>query len=162
MSNDKLVCPVCGEPTRVYMGNARKDRLCGKHADMLKSGELELNQFGRFVLSADKSKEISTPSVTTENSSTVCIICGAESSGKDICKACYSEVMNIQKELDKNKKKFDAVSSNSLDSLIRNKLITDSVATSIMNDNALSLSIAKSLRHAAEIISGNEDPYHKH
>jgi hypothetical protein len=31
-----------------------------------------------------------------------------------------------------------------------------------MNDNALSLSIAKSLRHAAEIISGNEDPYHKH
>lgn len=107
MSNDKLVCPVCGEPTRVYMGNARKDRLCGKHADMLKSGELELNQFGRFVLSADKSKETSTPSVTPENSSTVCIICGAESGGKDICKACYSEVMNIQKELDKNKKPWE-------------------------------------------------------
>ena len=72
------------------------------------------------------------------------------------------EVQMIKAELDKNKMKFDAVSSNSLDSLIRNKLITDSVATSIMNDNALSLSIAKSLRHAAEIISGNEDPYHKH
>ena len=72
------------------------------------------------------------------------------------------EVQLIKIELDKNKLKFDAVSSNSLDSLIRNKLITDTVATSIMNDNALSLSIAKSLRHAAEIISGNEDPYHKH
>ena len=34
--NEKLTCPICGEPTRVYMGNARKDRLCGKHADMLK------------------------------------------------------------------------------------------------------------------------------
>ena len=71
------------------------------------------------------------------------------------------EVQLIKNELDKNKLKFDAISSNSLDSLIRNKLITDAVATSIMNDNALSLSVAKSLRHAAEIISGNEDPYHK-
>ena len=39
MENEKLICPICGEPTRVYMGNARKDRLCGKHADMLKAGE---------------------------------------------------------------------------------------------------------------------------
>ncbi len=70
------------------------------------------------------------------------------------------EVRLIKEELDKNKLKFDAVSSNSLDSLIRNKLITDAVATSIMNDNALSLSIAKSLRHAAEIISGHEDQIH--
>ena len=38
--NEKLTCPICGEPTRVYMGNARKDRLCGKHADMLKAGDL--------------------------------------------------------------------------------------------------------------------------
>lgn len=39
---DKLTCPVCGEPTRVYMGNARKDRLCGKHADELKAGNIEI------------------------------------------------------------------------------------------------------------------------
>lgn len=38
---DKLTCPICGEPTRVYMGNARKDRLCGKHADELKAGKIE-------------------------------------------------------------------------------------------------------------------------
>jgi len=40
---EKLVCPICGAPTRVYMGNARKDRLCGKHADELKAGKLVLN-----------------------------------------------------------------------------------------------------------------------
>ena len=39
--SDKLVCPICGAPTRVYMGNARKDRLCGKHADELKAGKIE-------------------------------------------------------------------------------------------------------------------------
>ena len=37
-----LVCPICGAPTRVYMGNARKDRLCGKHADELKAGKIGL------------------------------------------------------------------------------------------------------------------------
>lgn len=30
---EELKCPICGKPTRVYMGNARKDRLCAKHAD---------------------------------------------------------------------------------------------------------------------------------
>lgn len=29
---DELKCPICGNPTRVYMGNARKDGLCAKHA----------------------------------------------------------------------------------------------------------------------------------
>ena len=29
---DELKCPICGQATRVYMENARKDRLCGKHA----------------------------------------------------------------------------------------------------------------------------------
>ncbi len=39
--NNELKCPICGKPTRVYMGNARKDGLCGTHADMLKAGEIE-------------------------------------------------------------------------------------------------------------------------
>ena len=36
--SEELKCPICGQPTRVYMGNARKDRLCAKHADELKAG----------------------------------------------------------------------------------------------------------------------------
>lgn len=35
-----LICPICGERTRVYMGHARNDRLCGKHADQLKAGKI--------------------------------------------------------------------------------------------------------------------------
>lgn len=66
-------------------------------------------------------------------------------------------IRQIKEDLDKTKNKFDAISSNSLDSLIRNKLITDAMATSIMNDNALSRSIAKNLRHAAEILSKSQE-----
>ncbi len=101
--NDRLVCPICGEPTRVYMGNARKDRLCGKHADMLRSGELEVDANGLFVI-PDKNGG-KTAENDTYNSK--CIICGKDSNGKDVCKVCYSEVMNIQKELDKNKKSWE-------------------------------------------------------
>ena len=55
------------------------------------------------------------------------------------------------------KNKFDAISSNSLDSLIRNRQISDSVATSVMNDNATSRSIAKNLRHVTEIMTRTQE-----
>ena len=42
MGNNKLTCPVCGEPTNVYMGKARKDRLCRKHGMLANKGELTL------------------------------------------------------------------------------------------------------------------------
>ena len=48
MKND-LICPICGEPTRIYMGNARKDKLCGKHADMLKAGEINVDSAGTYI-----------------------------------------------------------------------------------------------------------------
>lgn len=86
MSNEKLVCPICGEPTRVYMGNARKDRLCGKHADMLKAGELVLDEKGCFVnpkeTKSESPKEITASDLT-------CIICGEPSNGKHFCIVCY-------------------------------------------------------------------------
>ena len=46
---DEFKCPICGQATRVYMGNARKDRLCAKHADELKSGRIIVNEEGLFV-----------------------------------------------------------------------------------------------------------------
>lgn len=59
----------------------------------------------------------------------------------------------VRASLAKHKNKFDALSSNSLDNLIRSHMISDEVATSIMNDNALSRSISKNLTHIAEIIT---------
>lgn len=86
MGND-LVCPICGEPTRVYMGNARKDRLCAKHADMLKRGELALDEDGKPKLfpSAEEVKQSGSQSELT------CIICGQISNGKHFCYTCYQK-----------------------------------------------------------------------
>ncbi|MBR0234989.1 MAG: hypothetical protein IJQ37_00840 [Clostridia bacterium] len=47
--SEELKCPICGQPTRVYMGNARRDRLCAKHADELKSGRIVINEDGLYV-----------------------------------------------------------------------------------------------------------------
>lgn len=82
---DNLKCPICGEPTRVYMGNARKDRLCGKHADMLKAGELVLDEKGKFVLPKDEEET----GKSTDVSDLTCIICGEPSNGKHFCIKCY-------------------------------------------------------------------------
>lgn len=62
-------------------------------------------------------------------------------------------IEELHEELDVNFKKYDAISSNSLDSLIRYKRITDTLASSIMNDMALCRSIAKDLIRAAQVLS---------
>lgn len=104
MENKELICPICGEPTRVYMGKARKDRLCGKHADMLKNNEIFIDDNGSFV---DNKSKIVLNKKSDKKSIQNCLICGENSDGKDVCKNCYMEIMNTQKELDKNKKKWE-------------------------------------------------------
>lgn len=104
MSNEKLVCPICGEPTRVWCGNARKDRLCGKHADMLKAGEIFVDGHDRFrekstgnILSrkVEDSSAVSTKDTTASDASELtCIICGEPSNGKHFCLRCYRENKN--------------------------------------------------------------------
>ena len=121
MSND-LICPICGEPTRVYMGNARKDRLCGKHADMLKAEEIFLDSYGRWRETATQnvlSQEKATPariayrmqkppqSEPIAESDHMCIICGGPSGKKEVCISCYSDIMHAQNDLDKNKKPWE-------------------------------------------------------
>lgn len=92
MSNENFVCPICGEPTRIYMGNARKDRLCGKHADMLKAGKLVLNGKGRYVKHGAEPKGVIEETPKEEISSDLtCIICGEPSNGKHFCLKCYNK-----------------------------------------------------------------------
>lgn len=85
---EKLICPVCGEPTRVYMGNARKDRLCGKHADMLKAGELILGDDGKYIVRGKVEPEAKTETSSAASELT-CITCGEPSNGKHFCVKCY-------------------------------------------------------------------------
>ena len=89
MGNENLICPICGEPTRVYMGKARKDRLCGKHADMLKAGDLILTESGKFVVKGEEKTVSKKKEVPEPISDLTCIVCGEPSNGKHFCTGCY-------------------------------------------------------------------------
>jgi len=100
---EKLVCPICGAPTRVYMGNARKDRLCGKHADELKAGKLVLNENGKYIQKekqgtkkeekpAEQQKE--KPKIKKIENKDECIICANKSDKFLFCKECFKEYAN--------------------------------------------------------------------
>lgn len=102
---DELKCPICGQATRVYMGNARKDRLCAKHADELKSGRIIVNEEGLFVepktskiLNKNyQENKVEKEVVSEQNGVAKCIACGKETRpGFLFCPFCY------RKYVDKN------------------------------------------------------------
>lgn len=93
---ENLVCPICGAPTRVYMGKARKDRLCGKHADLLKAGKIAQNADGTYS-KCDKEEvaEQRKEEHETTNYKKRCIICNNEADeGFLFCKNCYFKYKN--------------------------------------------------------------------
>ena len=98
---DDLKCPICGEPTRVYMGNARKDKLCAKHANMLKNGDIVINDEGLFiekttnkVLNKDYKKEEQAKE-NKEYKVVKCIACGRETKpGFFFCPSCFAKYNN--------------------------------------------------------------------
>lgn len=47
--SQKYYCPICGKPSRLYMGRPRKDMLCNIHADMVINGDIKLNSEGSYV-----------------------------------------------------------------------------------------------------------------
>lgn len=96
MANE-LKCPICGNPTRIYMGNARKDRLCGKHADELKAGKIKCCQdCGNFYY-ADKNCSCKAQPRFIELPQTgfdTCVKCGTPTKGYAFCKTCWSNYDN--------------------------------------------------------------------
>lgn len=101
--SEELKCPICGQPTRVYMGNARKDRLCAKHADELKAGRLVVNDKGLFVesktgkvLNKDYKEPVKEKEVVTEQKGvSKCIACGKETKpGFLFCPSCYKRFVD--------------------------------------------------------------------
>ncbi len=109
MNKSLTICPICDNPTRVYMGNARKDGLCGKHADMLKAGELKVNEKGLFVdvktnkvLNKNFIEEKSQEKQETETKAdftgvTKCIGCGTPTkNGHLFCIECYKKYKDKQ------------------------------------------------------------------
>lgn len=94
---EKLLCPICGQPTRVYMGNARKDKLCGKHADELKKGELLIDEKGNYanVKNKEVSNEVKEDKKNDGDRIIKCIACGKETKpGFFFCSNCYQKYKN--------------------------------------------------------------------
>lgn len=103
MSNE-LLCPICGKPTSVYMGNARKDRLCRSHADALKKGLItQCSDCGSWH-PAEKECNCKNEvhNITAEKQESKCIVCGSNSYGKPQCRDCYYESRDFMDTLDKN------------------------------------------------------------
>ena len=86
----ELKCPICGEPTKVYLWWARKDNLCSKHASMLKAKEISLNEDGYFI--DTKTKKILNKNIAR------CVVCGEPTKpGYYFCPSCFGK--NNKKEL---------------------------------------------------------------
>lgn len=98
--SEELKCPICGKQTRVYMGNARKDRLCAKHADELKLEKIKINNQGLFVdsvsgqiLNVDYNEQ--KKEVNEQKNIVKCIACGNETKpGHLFCSFCYKKYVN--------------------------------------------------------------------
>lgn len=100
MENENLICPICGEPTNVYMGKARKDRLCKKHGKMRNDKIIDINEEGLFFEiatgallnpAAKVSKKVEEPKQEAKQNADelTCIGCGEPSNGKHFCIKCY-------------------------------------------------------------------------
>ena len=91
---EKLKCPICGEPTSVYMGNARKDRLCRKHGKELKEGLIEqcsdCGEWKKVGEECECKKKKNKERIIGES----CLDCGDPSNGYFFCKKCYYKYKN--------------------------------------------------------------------
>lgn len=93
---DELKCPICGNPTYIYFGNPRKDRLCQKHGKELHDGLIEQcpdcgkwHETGKNCdckLEKSQNKE--------QDTEITCLICGQPSNGKHFCINCYHKYKN--------------------------------------------------------------------
>ncbi len=92
MSEKKLICPICGMPTRCYMGNYRKDLLCASHANALKAGRIIKDDDGMFLNAETGEILNSMNNDETTNANARCIGCGLTAKpGYLFCSLCYKK-----------------------------------------------------------------------
>lgn len=99
------ICPICGKPTRVYMGNARKDGLCAYHGNLQNEGKIELRK-GIYVFTDTGKPVVESDSKVEESKEKglVCPICGKPAKEGEVCRDCYREAKDMAVELIKQNK----------------------------------------------------------
>lgn len=130
---EELKCPICGEPTSVYMGNARKDRLCKKHAKELKDGLIEqCPDCGKWHKAGEECECKKKPS----NDELTCLICGQPSNGRHFCTDCWKKyhtrAIDVRIEYCKNAKIIDAYGNK--DTKTANGLYVRSIQEKVIYD----------------------------
>lgn len=109
---EELKCPICGEPTNVYMGKARKDRLCYKHGKMANAGEIvrcpDCGKWNEKNVVCDCKKNKEENNDFTEQKENKCLLCDNDSGKYLFCKKCYSKYQGktllLKITCDKNQK----------------------------------------------------------
>ena len=94
MITDKFVCPICGEPTSSFMGNYRKDKLCKKHANDFKNGNLVQCDICNVWHYIDEPCNCVKP-LFTELPTTGfdrCVSCGNATNGYAFCRNCFKKL----------------------------------------------------------------------
>ena len=110
--SEQLRCPICGEPTNIYMGKARKDRLCRKHGMQANKNEIQqCLDCGKWnekdiicnckTSNKNKNENLKILGNTTSNNNDeiTCIICGEPSNNKHFCIKCWGKYKDKSIEL---------------------------------------------------------------
>lgn len=86
-------CPICGNPTSSYMGNKRKDGLCRKHANDLKTNLIEKCDTCGNYKSVDKSCDFCKNEESQRKllQTSKCIICNKDSKEHFFCLECFNK-----------------------------------------------------------------------
>ena len=101
--DNELKCPICGEPTLVYYGNPRKDRLCAKHGKMAKDGVIvQCPDCGTWHNADEdceckkhKQEQITKKEEPKESQqSKKCLLCDNESGEFLFCRSCFARYKN--------------------------------------------------------------------
>lgn len=100
---EKLICPLCGEPTSIYMGNARKDKLCRMHGKLANAGKIEqCPSCGKWHNIGEVCDCKYQNKVVEQKRDNICIFCSQKTNKKFICNDCWQEINNHFSTLDKN------------------------------------------------------------
>lgn len=94
------VCQICGKPSGMYP-------LCKEHLYLKQEGLVIKNEKTGVWELVNKGEKKTRNQTFIEKKYLNCILCDADSKGKPLCKECYYECLDLEDEVDRNKKPYE-------------------------------------------------------